>query len=184
MGQYYKPTNLTKKQWLYSHHYDNGLKLMEHSYIGNNFVSAVENLLIAGGAWYKNSIVWAGDYADEEPENEWTNVQDEYPNKSIYSIIGTDENEIQPEVVYRDAKNRWLCNWSKMEFVDLEAVESKDDDWKIHPLPLLTCEGNGRGGGDFHKEDDRIGTWARDIISIEENLPDGFREIDGTFIED
>ncbi len=41
MGQYYKPIcldNELKEQWVYSHDYDNGLKLMEHSYVSNNFV--------------------------------------------------------------------------------------------------------------------------------------------------
>lgn len=44
MGQYYMPTLIAKGgtiSTLYSHDYDNGLKLMEHSYIGNTFVSAV-----------------------------------------------------------------------------------------------------------------------------------------------
>ena len=66
MGQYYKPCILggnkkTVKAWMYSHEYDNGLKLMEHSYIGNSFVSAFESLI-------KNKpqrVVWAGDYADD-----------------------------------------------------------------------------------------------------------------------
>ena len=48
MGQYYMPTLISEDgtvRTLYSHAYDNGLKLMEHSYIGNNFVNAVLTLL-------------------------------------------------------------------------------------------------------------------------------------------
>ena len=44
MGQYYMPTLIAEDgtvSTLYSHQYDNGLKLMEHSYIGNKFVNAV-----------------------------------------------------------------------------------------------------------------------------------------------
>ena len=40
MGQYYMPTLIAEDgtvSTLYSHQYDNGLKLMEHSYIGNRF---------------------------------------------------------------------------------------------------------------------------------------------------
>ena len=48
-------------------------------------------------------------------------------------------------------------------------------DWegaKIHPLPLLTCEGNGRGGGDFRGDEKGIvGSWARDVISVEKTNP-------------
>ena len=51
MGQYYKPINLDDKQWLYSHDFGDGLKLMEHSWIGNDFVGAV------GGSWDLNRIV-------------------------------------------------------------------------------------------------------------------------------
>jgi len=57
MGQYYKPISIDKMTFLYSHDYGNGLKLMEHSYIGNNLVNTVESLLAPDGEWYKNRIV-------------------------------------------------------------------------------------------------------------------------------
>ena len=66
MGQYYMPVILadnkkTVKKFIYSHNYGNGMKLMEHSYIGNNFVSAFESLIQDN----PQRVVWAGDYADE-----------------------------------------------------------------------------------------------------------------------
>ncbi len=67
MGQYYKPINLDKQQYVYSHDYGNGLKLMEHSWVGNGFVNVVEELIAEGGDWHGDRIVWAGDYADPEP---------------------------------------------------------------------------------------------------------------------
>ena len=54
---------------------------------------------------------------------------------------------------------------------------------KIHPLPLLTCEGNGRGGGDFSGENEFVGSWARDVVSIEFDAPEGFTEIFPNFRE-
>jgi hypothetical protein len=48
---------------------------------------------------------------------------------------------------------------------------------------LLTCEGNGRGGGDFRGENKFVGTWARDIISVESKKPQGFTEIKPDFAE-
>jgi hypothetical protein len=43
----------------------------------------------------------------------------------------------------------------------------------LHPLPILTAEGNGRGGGDYHGPNiDMVGTWARDVISMENEAPD------------
>jgi len=42
----------------------------------------------------------------------------------------------------------------------------------FHPLPLLTVEGNGRGGGDLYDAPPFVGSWARDVISVEEALPE------------
>jgi hypothetical protein len=46
-----------------------------------------------------------------------------------------------------------------------------------HPLPLLTAEGNGRGGGDYRGESPLIGSWARDVISVETEAPTDFEEL-------
>ena len=173
MGQYYKPVSIDKKEWVLSHDYDNGLKLMEHSYIGNTFVEIVEILLTEINGWYKNRIVWAGDCADNE----------KHKKKNLYELIGKDKNIIKPVVRKLDKKYRYLCNHSKKEFVDKRKIKKDKNDYKINPLPLLTCEGNGRGGGDFRGEDERIGAWARDIISLEEKAPIGYEEIDGQFYE-
>jgi hypothetical protein len=49
-------------------------------------------------------------------------------------------------------------------------IEKKGD---FHPLPILTAEGNGRGGGDYNGPNmDLVGTWARDVISMEHEAPD------------
>jgi hypothetical protein len=194
MGQYYKPISLDKGQWVYSHSireklttHDGrevecgiGLKLMEHSYIGNSMMNAVENLLAPNGAWYKTRIVWAGDYADDEPDgkNLWAMHDDEDENeKPVANIPFSELNIVKDEAL------RFVVNHDTKEYVDLHKVEDNDG-WKIHPLSLLTCEGNGRGGGDFHGDDERIGMWARDHISMEYTAPEGYQEVDGTFIEE
>jgi len=65
MGQYYMPTLIAEDgtvSTLYSHQYDNGLKLMEHSYIGNKFVNAVLTQL-----WkHPMKVAWIGDYSNDE----------------------------------------------------------------------------------------------------------------------
>ena len=47
------------------------------------------------------------------------------------------------------------------------------DRYIYHPLPLLTCEGNSRGGGDYRGQDRQnlLGSWARDSLSIEAMRP-------------
>lgn len=192
MGQYYHPTNIEKKQYLYSHEFDNGLKLMEHSYIGNNFVEAVEILLSPLGPWHKNKFVWAGDYADGEDRED-----EKSPN--LYSTIGeNEENKVSPDVIndLRIEHNiedttrwRYVVNHTQKQYVDKEKALLTNEEYclKIHPLPLLTADGNGRGGGDYHDDlpdFDMVGLWAKEVISMEEQPPEGYEEIIVCFNED
>ena len=165
MGQYYKPINVDKKEHVYSHDYDSGLKLMEHSWKDNKFVAVVANLIAHGGAWCGNRIVWAGDYA--RPEQ------------------GTDENlfcliEDKPEKIHAIGEPdplRYLINLDTKEYVDIDKVPPTEgyggEEWFIHPLPLLTAEGNGAGGGDFRGNDPNglVGRWARAHLTIQADKP-------------
>lgn len=194
MGQYYKPTNLDKKEYLYTHDFKetftrddgvkitvgSGLKLMEHSYIGNRVLNMVERLLTPDGSWYKNRLVWAGDYADHEEGYEKT---PEGYDRNIYTIMEEEGTKLKPTKRKALKKYRYLTNHSKKCFIDLTKIKEDKDGYKIHPLPLLVAEGNGRGGGDFHDDDSRVGYWARDIISLEDHVLDGYQEMDGQFVK-
>lgn len=173
MGQYYKPIILgdepkegeheTIKAWMYSHDYGNGLKLMEHSWIKNLFVSTFEKLLTKRGGYYKSRVVWGGDYADKEHNTDG----------NLYGQCKSDNpSYINPKQVNTHNKFQFIVNHSKKLFVDKTKVPVIDG-WAIHPLPLLTCEGNGGGGGDYFGEDPNqiVGSWARDIISVEKENP-------------
>ena len=178
MGQYYKAIALNDygnpiNGWVYSHDYDSGLKLMEHSWMLNPFVNAVEGLLSEEGKWYKKKIVWGGDYADEEPG--LTIVQEgKKINPNLYSLCN-DKKKVKPKQI-EPLTYQYLINHTKNEYVDKLQVPDFDG-WRIHPLPLLTCEGNGRGGGDYRGESDLIGYWSRDKISVGNQIPDGFKEL-------
>jgi len=166
MGQYYKPISIEKRQHVLSHDYDNGLKLMQHSWIGNKFVGVVEELIAKGGAWHGDRIVWAGDYADKEKNRK----------SNLYDIARA---KIQPPVSKK--KYRFVINLDTQEFVDKNKVPVTEVyekfEYKIHPLPLLTCEGNGRGGGDYHKDHELVGKWARNRVIVANRAPKGFKEI-------
>jgi len=177
MGQYYKPVSVEKREHVYSHSYGSGLKLMEHSWLTNGFVGIVEDLIAEGGAWHGDKIVWAGDYADEEKNRK----------SNLYTLCKT---QIRP----RETKNkyRYVINMDTKEFVDTKKVplsdvytDEKGKQWPftIHPLPLLTCEGNGRGGGDFRKEDDLVGKWARNRVTVSTRKPKGYTEIEFNLFE-
>lgn len=193
MGQYYKPVSLTSdkkrvKGYIYSHDIKwsfkrddgkkillgTGLKLMEHSYIGNKMMLCVERLLIPGGEWHKTPIVWAGDYANPEEETGLTLYE---MTESAVDGEHISVKYIPKPLTAKEAKEyRYIVNHTKGEFVDKQSVPSNDG-WKIHPLSLLTSSGNGRGGGDFRGENIFVGTWAKDIISIGKEIPEGFKEI-------
>ena len=79
-------------------------------------------------------------------------------------------------------KSRYVINHDTKEYVDKNNVPDKDG-WKIHPLPLLTCEGNGRGGGDFRGESELVGLWSRNLISVSEKLPEGYTELEFNLVE-
>lgn len=201
MGQYYNPaildTNNKSKvvAWAYSHDYQNGLKLMEHSWIGNNFVARIEEEI-------KNTpkrIVWAGDYADHDVNEDGkalhVRVEDgkEYP-LNIYSLC-TDATKLEYKGCKRPVAYRYLVNHDKKQFVDLSTRKLPiSDTWenkgrkfnyRVHPLPLLTVEGNRSGGGDYFSDHGKEfeGTWARDLISLETEFPEGLEEIKPNFKE-
>lgn len=192
MGQYYHPVSLDTMEHLYSHDFDNGLKLMEHSYVGNNFVSAVEMLLIEGGRWDKHQIVWAGDYADGE-----------LPGTPLYGINPESERPFTIQDHLEDSKKLrfliegipadhiYLINFDKKQYVDKTKIPvggnwGEDEPFYIHPLPLLTAEGNGRGGGDFRGADPKglIGSWARNRLGLRNAIPEGFTEVIFDLVEE
>ena len=183
MGQYYTGIILEDRVegerekirlHLSSYTYGSGAKLMEHSWMKNPFVQTFEKLLTRTGGHYKSRVVWAGDYADEEDGEILYNDTMRCVN---LNFLCEDENESKPEAVKSTASYPYIVNHTKKQFVDKRKVPSVDG-WRIHPLPLLTCEGNGRGGGDFHGESPLIGAWARDVISVEKTNP---RDIIDTF---
>lgn len=179
MGQYFKAIALNDyghpiKGWVYSHDFGSGLKLMEHSWMKNPFVNAVEGLLGEGQPWHKSKIVWGGDYADPEP-----GFKKKYKGKefelNLYGLCDDKNKVVTPKI--EPFTYQFLINHSKMEYVDKNKVPGGNDGWRIHPLPLLTCEGNGQGGGDYGGESPLIGYWSRDKISVGNTVPADYKEI-------
>ena len=158
MGQYYLTVILAEKSdkeyirtYLDPGMYNNGMKLTEHSHIGNHFMTIVENLIGPNGMIYKSRIVWAGDYADKEPNSE----------SNLHKMCQSRE----PLVNKNTSTYTYIVNHTKKVYIEKKG--------RFHPLPILTAEGNGCGGGDYDgKNMDMVGTWARDIISMENEAPD------------
>ena len=188
MGQYFyaiilSETKLGKKElirmWMSPHAYSNGAKLTEHSYIGNSFVQAFEYLISPDGMFYKSRIVWAGDYAEAEEDD----------TMNLYQMVVENGTYQRPKSVDTSCY-RYIVNHSKNLYVDKECIVNKPELEYIlprsnfisklifNPLPLLVSEGNGMGGGDYHGNNEELcGTWSRDIISVEKNIPEDFTEL-------
>lgn len=172
MGQGYVAVILSDdakviRTWLDPHAYDNGYKLVEHSYVGNNFMEAVESLICPTGMFYKSRIVWAGDYGDSEPGA---------GGKNLYELVdGRPESRPQVELSHGNTSEfLFVVNHSKKEYMF--------NDQQLHCLPIMTTESNGRGGGDYDGPGmGLVGTWARDVISVEKEVPLGFIHVPNVF---
>ncbi|WP_405163524.1 hypothetical protein OG203_45970 [Nocardia sp. NBC_01499] len=62
---------------------------------------------------------------------------------------------------------RFILNHDRCGYVDKAAARENASRRRRHPLPILTAE----GGADGHA---LAGTWARDRISVGDNVPVGF----------
>ena len=169
MGQHYRPTILRKNHKLATKSnpclaslspsdFGNGEKLMEHSYIGNSYVEAVMSLISDNSNLYGYPFAWVGDYADEVNGKNLFDCAKEIEDKTYYKY----EDCID---CHREFK--YLVNLTKKQYIVLKPF--KFSQWQVHPLPLLTAFGNGRGGGDYAKQDTRLGSWAFDRIGCTNN---------------
>ncbi|MGY1969642.1 hypothetical protein ACW9HH_35935 [Nocardia gipuzkoensis] len=175
MGQYYKAILLADDTneiicSLTARDYDHFVKLTEHSWIGNEYVEAVEALLAQ-----PTRVVWAGDYAPKEPGT--------VLNLYMKANSAPKAQKTKPRPV-----GGYVVNHDKRLYVDKAAVKPNNHGFRLHPLPILTAEGNGQGGGDLHPENtsgnfDLVGTWARDRISVTDTPPEGYDELTFDLIE-
>lgn len=173
MGQYYTAVLKSRNGRLKGYELGGSYKLMEHSWFGNYLVNAVCNDLM--DKVYR--IGWVGDYADQEDFN--------YDKKMVDFMNGNIKNlnikNVNGERYEFDPTDKVLLNHTKKQKIHLgeyyqnSKYEDWGQDWCIHPLPLLTAIGNGKGGGDYFGEyQDKVGQWANDKLSIVLEQEDNF----------
>lgn len=200
MGQYYKAIVLTDDfkenentpivAFATPWDYDNGAKLMEHSYVKNHLTLQMEHELAT--THYGKRFVWGGDYADENPL--WKEKEDgEEWELNCYGkcdqMARTDKSLIiEPsdydELLAEHEHYKFIVNLDKKEFVRIP--QHKDGKLTIHPLPLLCADGNNRGGGDYHEDNEgyeNVGRWAFDHIGVTDKVPEDFTEFVTNFKE-
>jgi len=181
MGQYYSCVMCNEKNERQVY-YTYGLKLMEHSWWKNPPMMFISKLL------YKNpmQVCWVGDYADEEYD--WENVEEK---DFWYGSAWGDSNktELTENVKGILLDGKYLVNHSLKIYVDCDKYKKQNErnGWIIYPISLLTAKGNGRGGGDYHENNpdfDHVGDWACNTISVEDEIPAGFEEVEYNFVEE
>ena len=201
MGQYWKSVCLDTKEQMEPHKYDNGAKIMEHSWLKNNFVQAVEGMLTPKGKWWQKKLVWAGDYMDDNiyidpadllkvKQKIFDEYHETYPEQypdvestgaNLYYVSDEMFKEVRPAHIDMESYP-FIVNYDENQYVDKRDCPDNNG-WIIHPLPLLTCSGNGRGGGDYHQGNGFIGIWAGDRIGVVKTAPKDYELITPNFIE-
>lgn len=159
-------------------------KLTEHSWMGNNFVDTFCNKLYNK----KLQVAWVGDYADD---GKLVNGLTKEDVDAFYDMVYSRTHGLKEHGVRLNKLNyegKYLVNHTKQVFINLDnyqVLNEDSDGWIAHPLPLLTAIGNGQGGGDYWgTNEDKIGSWAFDMISIVDKEPQGYKEQTYIFISD
>jgi hypothetical protein len=185
MGQYYKPVFKRKGRitvcdnYLEGEEY-NGMKLMEHSYYGNRWVDTIATKLYKT----KCNVAWIGDYSDNPDELFWEHQED-----ITYDFVwGKEKRRTRLPYDAIGLKDKFLINHTKKLYINMGKYIKKAEDkdgYVIHPLPLLTAVGNGKGGGDYWGiYEELVGTWAWDTLSIEDKPLKDYKELDIMFNDD
>lgn len=185
MGQYYKIAYKLDDGVIYTNNREVegvdyvGAKLMEHSYFGNCVLDAVADLL----EHRKTRILWVGDYADED--NEVENITN---GDLKYTDVWGDnqKNKVLFNSVKFKYSGKYLVNHSKNVYISFDRYLNalNNDEWSINPISILTCIGNGRGGGDYAGTNmDYVGSWGWDELEITNEQPTDMKLLDVTFAE-
>ena len=156
-------------------------KLMEHSWMNHPLMVAVAREM------YKNPmrLIWCGDYAEPDEVTNETSGEVEYDK-----LWGDEDNthKFDEAVGLFDYKGKWFCNHDKRLAIPLDKYVKKSSNkngWCVCPFSLLTAVGNGRGGGDYDGDNvEQVGFWAWNLVSIEDEMPEGYEMCDIYFKEE
>ena len=211
MGQYYSPQIFKSNKPMseenllasfYCHEYGQGLKITEHSFFGNPIVNAVIACVCSFG---KARVAWVGDYSDDitrkgktynlySRNNDRLNIHPyqapKMPEGLVYMINHTKKECVNLENYPKTfTAPHFYIKTKNLSGRTFECIEQKIENGDmLHPLPLLTCMGNGRGSGDYYdkywgiESADQVGRWAGDVISFSDKEPnDNYTEIEPFF---
>lgn len=167
-----------KMEVMYPHNYKNGLKLMEHSYVGNEYVNTViQHLLDISNYEGECRVAHVGDYSDDVIED-MTNRK-KCARKMYRACWGKNSNKNIIRPTTQITEDVFIINEDKKEYI--RAIQTCPDgkDW-IASFMLLIAMGNGLGGGDYHGRcEGLVGRWACDRIRASRYEPEDCLKIHG-----
>ena len=152
MGQYYKLIAQTGNDT--QTYEDDGIKLMEHSYLTNPWSNFAYSAL---SATQPTRLYHVGDYHESGMYGQFIGGELPAPELKVSEYLA-------------------VCNIDKNEMFLVDIARGVGDsmgyDLTVDPLLLLTAMGNGRGGGDYHqgRDIDLVGRWAGDQLIMTEGL--------------
>ncbi len=180
-GQYFKIVIVNQNKevliWLDPYNYGNGYLLNQHAYLNTPLLGAIEFLISPQGQFHKSRIIWAGDYSESHTEQLYSQL-----------IFGDYKHKTPP--AYDTRCYRYIVNHTKQIYVDkypdgnsgIFDPMNKDFEYKWHPLPLLVLDNTNGGKGFYDGNDEELlGTWSGDVISVELNPPQEYKQLDCNF---
>lgn len=184
MGQYFiavvqatkynEKCKLVKKQFVIKPTYS---KLLAHSLTIDFEPRLVANLMhqLYVEGWC-TQLVWLGDYHQEnfgckklyeKLMDKVTPYEMRYVNDETFvKFEGVKEFSISKDY-------RYLINSEKCEYIDFKKYLIDGNlDYLLHPLPMLTADGNGKGNGDYFNQENwrDVGRWKYDTIIVSDEL--------------
>ena len=207
MKKDWKETNKPVRAALSPYDFNNGAKLMEHSYVHSKYVSAFMHLVHELDTDRSGlPCVWCGDYADRFATEGLPLIERINPDTQESKFVGgfkayneacdwmgeyggKKSNEYLDVIkLVKDAPKHYynyIINHTKKQYVEVPNCDKTK--WLIHPLPILLADGNWKGSGDYYegkygeKHNAKfVGAWAYDTISVTNNEADakGYTKID------
>lgn len=172
-----------------------GRRWMEHIYIGDIYTDFISHSLYH----HPMRVTWVGDYAVDLPYEHIKDLNPDFPivkgayNTFLKEVLeGDDDIGLETEKGEFDYKGKYLINYSKKEYLSFDKyIQQLNENydvqcWFIYPVSLLTAIGNDLGDGSYSGRGalEVVGTWTYDLLSIEDEVPKGYKEKLYCFFED
>ena len=165
-------------------------KLMEYTWWEDKFVGRLCRKLLHN----PTQVAFVGEYALDYETDEETTKPNELGMEVIKELFHLVWSEGHEEVLIEDCDmlildevpGYYLVNHTKKTYLNcLEYKAAYDDEDDVeHPLPILTAVGNGLSCSDYEGPDEnKAGSWAYDVISVETVAPEDYTEEHFCFVE-